>query len=103
NGPLASLMIREAIALTCKKWGVAPFITYVAIGKVRHKRDPGRCFVRAGFKRCGVRQKTKHGPMLRLEMGLFDVVQCYQEVFDLPAPRGMREKRSRQCNHISNE
>jgi len=46
---------------------------------VRKKRDPGRCFLKAGFSKAGIKQKTKHGPMLRLEMGLFDVIYCYQE------------------------
>jgi hypothetical protein len=79
GGPLSSVIIREAVAATVQKWGVAPFITYVAIDKVRRKRDPGRCFLRAGFHRAGIKQKTKHGPMLRLEMGLFDVAWCFQE------------------------
>lgn len=79
GGPLASDTIREAVALTVEKWGAAPFITYVAIDKVRRKRDPGRCFIKAGFHKAGIQQKTKHGPMLRLEMGLFDVIHCFQE------------------------
>jgi len=78
GGPLSSILIREAIAITVKKWGVAPFISYVAVNKVRRKRDPGRCFIKAGFHKAGIRKKTKHGPMLRLEMGLFDVISCYQ-------------------------
>lgn len=77
---LSSLMIREAVALTAEKWGVAPFITYVAKDKVRKKRDPGRCFRKAGFFKVGIKQKTKHGPMVRWEMGIFDVIQCYQEL-----------------------
>jgi hypothetical protein len=28
-------------------------ITFVNADKVRHKRDPGRCFTKAGFKRVG--------------------------------------------------
>ena len=33
-------------------------VTFVDAGKVRRKRDPGRCFLRAGFQRCG---ETKGG------------------------------------------
>jgi hypothetical protein len=79
GGPLSSIIIREAVALTVAKWGAGAFITYIAIDKVKKKRDPGRCFLRAGFTKVGIKQKTKHGPMLRLEMGLFDVISCYQE------------------------
>ena len=79
GGPLSSTIIREAIAYTTDKWGLAPFITYVAINKVRHKRDPGRCFIKAGFHKIGVKEKTKHGPMLRLEMDEVEVLACYEE------------------------
>lgn len=68
GGPLSSEIIRDAIAITALKWGVAPFITYVAVDKVKKKRDPGRCFIKAGFHKVAVREKTKHGRMLRLEM-----------------------------------
>jgi len=76
GGPLSSLIIREAVAYTARKWGLAPFITYVAIEKVRHKRDPGRCFIKAGFHRVSVKERTKHGPMLRLEMSVDEVSRC---------------------------
>jgi hypothetical protein len=33
-------------------------VTFVDAGKVRRKRDPGRCYLRAGFVRVG---KTKGG------------------------------------------
>jgi len=33
-------------------------VTFVNAGKVKHKRDPGRCYLRAGFKRVG---ETKGG------------------------------------------
>src|SRR5262252_1649521 len=45
SGPLASEMIREAVAITRGEWGDAPplgMITFVDADKVRHKRDPGR-------------------------------------------------------------
>ena len=58
---LSSLLIREAVACTRWKYPEIPtlgMITFVNSGKVRKKRDPGRCFLRAGFKRVG---ETKGG------------------------------------------
>ena len=51
---LASELIRQAVAATRWKWGDAPsdgMITFVNKTKVRHKRDPGRCYLKAGFKK----------------------------------------------------
>lgn len=50
-------MIREAIAATRYEairlgWGLPPvlgLVTFVDAAKVRHKRDPGRCYRKAGF------------------------------------------------------
>jgi hypothetical protein len=80
GGPLSSLLIKEAVGFTAKRWGVAPFITYVAMDKVRRKRDPGRCFIRAGFHPVAVKNKTKHGRMLRLEMSSELVEKCLQGI-----------------------
>lgn len=58
---LASEMIRAAVAHTRAKWPAVPdlgMVTFVDASKVRHKRDPGRCYLRAGFKLVG---KTKGG------------------------------------------
>jgi len=58
---LSSELIREAVAATRWKWGEPPslgMVTFVDAGKVRRKRDPGRCYLRAGFRRCG---ETKGG------------------------------------------
>ena len=61
-------MIREAIAATRWKWPTVPalgMITFVNRDKTRPKRDPGRCFRRAGFVPCG---HTKGGLVaLRLD------------------------------------
>lgn len=49
---LASDLIRDAVAATLAVWPEAPdlgMVTFVNAAKVRHKRDPGRCFLRAGF------------------------------------------------------
>jgi hypothetical protein len=53
---LASDLIREALAATRAIWGDPPkqgLITTVNADKVKKKRDPGRCFIRAGFKLVG--------------------------------------------------
>lgn len=49
---VASELIRQALAVTRWKWPDPPrngMVTMVDSGKTRHKRDPGRCFIRAGF------------------------------------------------------
>lgn len=53
---LSSELIREAVAATRFKYGPPPrdgMITFVDAGKTRKKRDPGRCYRRAGFKHIG--------------------------------------------------
>jgi hypothetical protein len=64
---LSSELIREAVAVTRDVYGEPPplgMITFVNADKVRRKRDPGRCFVKAGFTRVG---KTKGG-LVALQM-----------------------------------
>lgn len=58
---LSSQLILEALSATKFVWGNPPelgMVTFVDAAKVRHKRDPGRCYLRAGFRHCG---KTKGG------------------------------------------
>ena len=58
---LASSMIRSAVAATRWVWPEVPalgMVTFVDASKVRHKRDPGRSYLRAGFSRVG---ETKGG------------------------------------------
>jgi hypothetical protein len=53
---LSSELIREAIAHTLAYWPEPPdlgLVTFVNVDKVRHKRDPGRCYLRAGFHYAG--------------------------------------------------
>lgn len=53
---LSSELIREAISATISNWPQVPslgMVTFVDASKVRHKRDPGRCYIKAGFKRVG--------------------------------------------------
>ncbi len=53
---LSSLLITQAVAVTRSIWGAAPalgFVTFVDADKTRRKRDPGRCYRRAGWKHAG--------------------------------------------------
>lgn len=58
----SSDLIREATALTYSHWmrrgGLppVPLTTEVDPAKTRHKRDPGRCFLRAGWTRIDERR-----------------------------------------------
>ena len=62
EGPtLSSALIRQALACTRWRWPELPdggMVTFVDTDKVRRKRDPGRCFRKAGF---GVAGRTKGG------------------------------------------
>jgi hypothetical protein len=52
----ASDLIRAAVAATRWKWPAIPplgMVSFVDPTKVRHKRDPGRCFRHAGFRLVG--------------------------------------------------
>lgn len=54
---LSSELIQSAVAATRWRYGSPPpagMITFVDPSKVRTKRDPGRCFLRAGFRRIGM-------------------------------------------------
>lgn len=53
---LSSLLITQAVAATLEFYGAAPdlgMVTFVNRAMVRHKRDAGRCYRRAGFQVCG--------------------------------------------------
>ena len=61
SGPLASDLIRAAVAATRAHFGESPplgIVTFIDRDKTRPKRDPGRCYLRAGFLRYG---ETKAG------------------------------------------
>jgi hypothetical protein len=57
EGPaLSSALVQAACAATRAAWGDPPplgLVTFVDASKVRPKRDPGRCFRRAGFRHVG--------------------------------------------------
>jgi hypothetical protein len=58
---LSSDLIRSAVAATRSFYGEPPslgMVSFVNASKVRRKRDPGRCYLRAGFRRVGL---TKGG------------------------------------------
>lgn len=65
---LSSALILEAVAATRALWGDPPalgMVTFVDPTKVRHKRDPGRCYRKAGFVVAGV---TKDQGLLALTL-----------------------------------
>ncbi len=57
----SSELIEAAKVIAWRRWPGERLYTYVDASKVRHKRDPGRCFLRSGFRRCGV---TKGGKLI---------------------------------------
>ena len=66
---MSSDLIREAVAATRAEWGEPPpggTVTTIDPHKVRHKRDPGRCFLRAGFRRLPELTKDRGLVILRL-------------------------------------
>lgn len=64
---LSSQLITEAEAATGAIMGEAPaggFLTFVDAGKVRPKRDPGYCFLQAGYQAVG---RTKDRGLIVLQ------------------------------------
>ena len=57
----SSDLIRAACELAWARWPRERLYTYVDPSKVKHKRDPGRCFIKAGFRKCGA---TKEGKLI---------------------------------------
>src|SRR5262245_32552700 len=56
TAPLASDLIRRAVAATRSIWGDPPplgMVTFVDPAAVKRKRDPGRCYRHAGFQLVG--------------------------------------------------
>jgi hypothetical protein len=56
---LSSDLIRQAVAATRWIWPDVPplgMVTFVDPSKTRRKRDPGRCYIRAGWHRVGTTQ-----------------------------------------------
>ncbi len=85
---LSSDLIRDAVAITRTfartepTWSVEPepalgMVTFVDADKTKHKRDPGRCYRKAGFKHVGF---TKGG------LWAFQLLPA-----DMPEPRSMSD------------
>lgn len=56
GGPLSSQLVADAVAATRWRWPDVPplgMVTFVDERHVRRKRDPGRCYLRAGFRPAG--------------------------------------------------
>jgi len=49
----SSALIVAAMVIAWERWPGQRLYTYVNPGKVRRKRDPGRCFLRAGWRHWG--------------------------------------------------
>lgn len=67
----ASHLIREAVAATMAAWGGQMpdqgFVTFVDPSEVREKKDPGHCFVIAGFRLEPERTKKEGHLVFRLD------------------------------------
>lgn len=66
---LSSELIREAVAATRWHFGEPPLlgmITFVDENAIRRKRDPGRCFLKAGFVRLAERTKVRKRIVLQM-------------------------------------
>lgn len=74
---LSSTLIREAVSVTRMVWGDPPelgMVTFVNPDKIRRKRDPGRCFRKAGFEVCGETQ----GGLLALQLSPYEMPEPRQ-------------------------
>jgi hypothetical protein len=63
---LSSELIRAAMELTGQLWAGRPvdgWCTWIDTRKVRHKRDPGRCYLKAGWR---VDRNWQHKYLVRL-------------------------------------
>lgn len=66
---LSSELITEAVAATLWKWPTPPahgFVTFIDPSKVRHKRDPGRCYRKAGWTL--LKERTKKEGLLVFQL-----------------------------------
>ncbi len=54
-GPLASELIVAAVAMTRALWDPPPLgvVSFIDATKTKHKRDPGRCYRKAGWSHVG--------------------------------------------------
>ena len=80
---LSSDLIRSAMTLAWERWPGERFYTYVDTNKIRHKRDPGRCFLRAGWQYCGW-TKDKH-------LRILEILPVYPSATSAVAPQAVHE------------
>lgn len=66
---LSSDLIRAADAIADHRWPGERHFTYVDPRKVK-SRNPGYCFIKAGWQRCGVTKKRKLLILERIPMGV---------------------------------
>ena len=77
----SSDLIREAVAATVAGWPNTPplgMVTFVNASKVKPKRDPGYCFIMAGFRHVGMTKGGLHALQLLPE--------------DMPAPEACNDR-----------
>ena len=90
----SSDLIRSATALTVayweRRWGLpaVPLTTEVDPAKVRTKRDPGRCFLRAGWRRIGVVRGLVVLEAPTAQRLISDFEPCEDEEISRGGPRG---------------
>lgn len=80
SADLSSELIREAVAATRWRFGATPpegMITFIDREKTRSKKDPGYCYLRAGFE-----------PVGRTKGGLYAVRMRPEEMPEAAAPVG---------------
>ncbi len=56
---LASVLLRDAMDLARDRWGPVRLFTFVDPRRIRPTRQPGRCFLKAGWHPCG--RSKDHG------------------------------------------
>lgn len=56
---ISSVLIRDAMRLAWQRWPRERLFTYVNPRGIKHKRDPGRCFIKAGWRHCGITKARK--------------------------------------------
>lgn len=81
---LSSELIREAVAATRACWPAVPdlgVVSFVDASKTRRKRDPGRCYRKAGFRHVGF---TKGG-LYAFQMLPAEMPEAIQSALDLEA------------------
>ena len=93
SAELSSDLIRAAIAATRAEWPDVPAlgcITFVDPKKTRHKRDPGRCYRKAGFRVVG---ETKKEKLVALQLLPADMPQASAALPMIGGERGTKKHR----------